>query len=111
MIAQIALSTSLSTLGLLGASRFMNVGLRFLHALIISLSTGLIAIFLFNKETPISLVNISASLIIYIFILKIFTGESVWTVIKLSILATIIEYIILLGLVKTGALILLYALF
>lgn len=74
------------------ASRIVGVELRFVHALIVvGLSQAGMALAQGDAPKP-TLAAMIVNLILYFGGLKIFTGESIWSLIKLSIFAVILSY-------------------
>lgn len=94
------LSVILNTLALILASRIMDVGLRIFPAfMIISLSQSADAL-LRGSDKNFHALGLITSVIIYFAGLKFFTGESLWTLFKLSIFSILLCVVITLTLAR-----------
>ncbi|AHF67259.1 hypothetical protein [Pseudomonas cichorii] len=87
-------SIAFSTLSLVLASRIMNVGLGIIPALLIVVFLQVMGAALEGTEKLLYAFIVIISLLIYFAGLKRFTGESTWTLIKLTIVWMILAVVI-----------------
>jgi hypothetical protein len=88
VLFSIAISSFLSALGLTVAAKVMNVGLTIVKAFIVCSLTGFISLGL-PLDNPISY---GVLFVLQTLCLKLVTGESIFSVIKLTIVAAILAY-------------------
>jgi hypothetical protein len=100
MLAQIAFASVLNALGLFGASKIMSVSLSLIQAFIVAATVETISYALTGPHDSFSAIAMVSVLLVYIASLKIFTGESIFGIIKLSILSLIIQYAVVASVVK-----------
>ena len=100
MFAQIALASVLNGLGLFGASKIMSVSLGLIQAFIVAAIVEILSYSLTGQHGSFSAVAMISVLAVYIIGLKIFTGESIFGIIKLSILSVIIQYVVIASILK-----------
>lgn len=96
MFFSLAVSSLISSLGLVSAAKLMNMGLTFVQALIVCVLTGLASLF-FPEQNLAAFALVFA---VYLIGLKLFTSESIIAVVKLALVGMIISV----ALVETGLL-------
>ncbi|GFM84501.1 hypothetical protein PSCICO_09240 [Pseudomonas cichorii] len=87
-------SIAFSTLSLVVASRIMNVGLGIIPALLVVAFLQVMGVALEGTEKLLYAFIFILGLLIYFAGLKRFTGESTWTLIKLTIVWMIMAFVI-----------------
>jgi len=100
MFAQIALASVLNGLGLFGASKILSVSLGLIQAFVVATTVEILSYALTGQHGSFSAIAIASVLAVYIIGLKIFTGESIFGIIKLSILSVIIQFAVIASIVK-----------
>lgn len=100
MFTQIALASVLNGLGLFGASKIMSVSLGLIQAFVVAASVEILSYALTGQHGSFSPVAMISVLAVYIIGLKIFTGEGIFGIIKLSILSVIIQFAVIASIMK-----------
>jgi len=100
MLLQIALASVLNGLGLFGASKIMSVSLGLIQAFVVATSVEILSYALTGQHGSFSPIAMVSVLVVYIAGLKIFTGESIWGIVKLSILSVIIQFVVVASILK-----------
>lgn len=94
MIISVALSVILNALALVVASRFMDVALRVIPALLIVGASQAATSLLQGSDGRVHATALIISLVIHFLGLKMLTGEGLWTLIKLTIVSMILLLLI-----------------
>lgn len=100
MAIQFLLGAMFNSLGLLGASKVMNISLGLIRAFVVVVVASTMSHFVLKGLGLNDAISIISLLAMYVLLLKIATGEGIISVIKLAVLAVIVEYVIVAAIFK-----------